>query len=145
MARTVRPLAPVLLLAAGLALGSGPGRLVAADAAVVAEFGPTGFVFTPSSVTVNVGDQVTWTGIASGGHTVTRSDLLFDSPTDFSFRFTQAGTYDYFCRNHFGMTGRVVVLAGGESTPRPVPTLVPGQSRLHVPAAPDGAVNLAAG
>jgi plastocyanin len=142
MARTVRPLALSLMLVAGLALAPGPSRLGAADATVVAEFGPTGFVFTPTSVTVNVGDQVTWTGIAAGGHTVTRSDLLFDSSTDFSFRFTQAGTYDYFCRNHVGMTGQVVVLAG-ESTPRPVPTLVPGQSRLHVPAAPDGAVNLA--
>ena len=139
MGRSVAAL--LLVLAAGLALSAG-GRLEAADATVAAEFGPTGFVFTPSTVTVNVGDRVGWIGVTSGGHTVTHNGLLFDSPIDFSFQFTQAGTYDYFCRIHVGMIGRVVVQPVGEPSPRPLPTLVPGQSRLHVPAAPDGAVSL---
>jgi plastocyanin len=49
-------------------------------------------------------------------HTVTStaSPLRFDSRTlragdTFSFTFKAAGTYDYFCKAHPNMTGRVVV------------------------------------
>jgi len=138
-----RPFALALLLGAGLAAWMlGAGSLGAADATVMGVFPPA---FSPSSVTINVNDQVTWTGI-TGNHTVSRDDGLLESANDFSHRFTQAGTFDYFCRIHVGMTGRVVVQSVAPTntptntpTPRPIPTHVPGQPRQLVPLAADNA------
>jgi plastocyanin len=138
------------LLAAGLAAWMlGVGTLAAATFTVTA----VGTTFQPATVAIHVNDDVNWTGITDQ-HTVTSNDGLFDSAVDFSFTFTQAGTFDYFCRVHAGMTGRVVVQAAEPTntptatvtpgptntptaTPRPLPTVVPGQPRLHVPVVAD--------
>lgn len=73
--------------------------------------------FSPSTVSINVGDQVTWTFDSSihtttSGSSCTANGLWNDSggPT-FSYTFTNAGTYPYFCVPHcsFGMTGEVIV------------------------------------
>jgi plastocyanin len=124
------------LLAAGLAAWMlGVGTLAAATFTVTTP----GFAFSPPSVTIQAGDTVSWTGVALGGHTVTSDRLkadgtpLFDSTTDFLFTFTEPGTYDYHCRTHvalYGMRGTVIVQ-------RPLPTVVPGQPRLHVPVVAD--------
>ena len=44
----------------------------------------------------------------------TSSGPLVDGPTGYSFTFTTAGTYDFYCANHggaggFGMSGTVIV------------------------------------
>ena len=73
------------------------------------------FAFSPASVTVKVGDTVTWTNKDSTGHTVASDDgTTFTSPTmatgaTFSFTFTKAGTYAYHCSIHPNMKGTVVV------------------------------------
>src|SRR5436305_14577865 len=75
------------------------------------------FSFTPSSVTIQVGDTVVWTN-AGGIHTVTGDgkDPFCGSnaiPTTCSETFTNAGTFPYHCEFHalFGMVGTVIVNA----------------------------------
>jgi plastocyanin len=70
--------------------------------------------FDPATVTVKVGDTVTWVNQDSPQHDVVadngefKSDL-FDKGATFSFTFTAAGTYPYHCSIHPGMVGTVIV------------------------------------
>jgi plastocyanin len=76
------------------------------------------FSFSPSTVTIKVGDTVRWI-LTGGTHTTTsgtfptpdgmwNQTLSPDSPTDVTF--PEAGTFPYFCRFHGDlMSGRVVV------------------------------------
>lgn len=73
-----------------------------------------GFDFHPAVITVPVGTTVTWTNDDVEQHTVTARDKSFNSDAinngqTFSFTFSQAGSYDYFCQIHPHMTGTVVV------------------------------------
>ena len=72
------------------------------------------FSFTPQVLTVAVGTKVTWTNRDDVPHTVTGTEKRFASPvldTDqqFSFTFTEAGSFDYFCSVHPHMTGKVIL------------------------------------
>lgn len=74
------------------------------------------FKFDPASRTVKTGTEVTWINRDSATHTVTADNGSFDSgdietDKEFSFRFTQAGEYDYHCEVHGEdrMSGTVVV------------------------------------
>lgn len=72
------------------------------------------FVFGPQTVTVPVGATVTWTNMDDIPHTVVSTDGVFkskvrDTDEKFSYTFTKAGTYPYFCSVHPKMTGTVVV------------------------------------
>jgi amicyanin len=71
------------------------------------------FTFTPPELTVKVGDTVTWTNRDDIPHTVMsegkfRSKAL-DTDNSFSFTFTKAGDYKYFCGLHPHMTGMIKV------------------------------------
>ena len=72
------------------------------------------FTFVPASVTIKVGDTVTWTNNDTAAHTVAidqlnvTSDSLEQGAT-YSFKFATAGTYNYHCGVHPSMTGTVVV------------------------------------
>ena len=71
------------------------------------------FTFTPPKLTVKVGDTVTWTNRDDIPHTVVsagkfRSKAL-DTDNSFSFTFTEAGDYKYFCGLHPHMTGMIKV------------------------------------
>jgi plastocyanin len=68
--------------------------------------------FAPASLTVAVGDTVTWTNTDDSPHTV--SSGAFDSGNlnagqRFSFTFTEAGTFGYVCNYHDEMTATVTV------------------------------------
>ncbi|MCY4490202.1 MAG: plastocyanin/azurin family copper-binding protein [Thaumarchaeota archaeon] len=76
--------------------------------------------FIPYSVSVTVGDTVTWTNDDTAAHTVTSGTLdvgpdgLFDSGlfvagAVFEFTFDDAGEYDYLCIVHPWMLGKVIV------------------------------------
>jgi plastocyanin len=70
--------------------------------------------FDPATITVNVGDTVTWLNQDAPQHDVVVDNGEFTSePFDqgqtFSFTFTKAGTYTYHCSIHPGMTGTVTV------------------------------------
>lgn len=71
-----------------------------------------GFAFSPSTVTVPVGTTVTWTNKDSAEHTVIGDGFKSNNLSkggSFSFTFGQAGTFQYRCGYHPGMTGKVVV------------------------------------
>jgi len=74
------------------------------------------FSFGPTTVTVPVGTTVTWTNRDDIPHTVVSSDdpkafksKVLDTDEKFSFTFTKAGTYPYFCSVHPKMTAKVIV------------------------------------
>ena len=77
--------------------------------------------FQPSTLTIQVGDQVIWTQV-SGAHNVNGTQGTFpNNPASFSsgavaggnwtysFTFTIPGTYSYHCDPHAGMDGTIVV------------------------------------
>jgi plastocyanin len=74
------------------------------------------FTFGPGTLTVSVGTTVTWTNKDDIPHTVVSTDdvktfksKVLDTDEKFSFTFSKAGTYPYFCSIHPKMTGKVVV------------------------------------
>jgi plastocyanin len=86
------------------------------------------YAFSPSSLTVTAGSTVTWTNMDTAPHTVTVSSgpVKFNSPTlqkgdTFTYTFTKAGTYQYYCAVHPDMKASVTV-TGDTSTPTPTPT-----------------------
>jgi plastocyanin len=84
--------------------------VVAADSAVTI----AGFAFDPATVTIQVGDSVTWTNEDSVAHTATAGDGSFDTGQianggSDTVTFDTAGTFAYICSIHPQMTGSVVV------------------------------------
>lgn len=72
------------------------------------------FSFNPATVSVALGGTVTWTNRDDIPHTVVSADKVFkskvlDTDEKFSYTFTKAGNYSYFCSIHPKMTGTVVV------------------------------------
>ncbi len=108
-------LAPIVAITALLAtsawLMSAP-RVRAAETVTV---DIANFTFDPGTVTVQVGDTVTWTNNDSVPHTATSGDGSFDGEMQpgesFSFTFEDEGTFDYICEIHPDMEGTVVVEA----------------------------------
>jgi plastocyanin len=72
------------------------------------------FTFTPQRLTVKTGTTVTWTNADDIPHAVASTTKAFkskvlDTSDKFSFTFTTAGIYEYFCSLHPHMTGTIVV------------------------------------
>jgi plastocyanin len=72
------------------------------------------FVFGPQTITVPVGTTVTWTNSDDIPHTSVSTEGVFkskvlDTDEKFSYTFTKAGTYPYYCTIHPKMIGKVVV------------------------------------
>jgi plastocyanin len=72
------------------------------------------FSFGPAALTVPVGTTVTWTNRDDIPHTVVSTDGVFkskvlDTDEKFTYTFSKAGTYPYFCSIHPKMTGKVIV------------------------------------
>jgi len=71
------------------------------------------FTFTPPELKVKVGDTVTWTNHDDIPHTAVSAGRFRSRPMDtdntFSFTFTAAGDYPYFCSIHPHMTGMIKV------------------------------------
>ena len=76
--------------------------------------------YTPFETKVKVGTKVTWTNSDTAAHTATSGtptkgpDGTFDSSLipagkSFSYTFSKAGKYDYFCMVHPWMVGKVTV------------------------------------
>lgn len=114
--RITRPLALLALAATALALAAPPA--LAADATVTI----ADFKFQPATVTIKVGDSVTWTNDqADVSHTVTaKTGATFDSGKlatgdTYTETFDKAGTISYFCEIHPNMMGTIVVEAAAPS------------------------------
>jgi amicyanin len=86
----------------------------AAAAAGAAEVKVDNFSFSPATLTVAAGTTVTWTNRDDIPHNVVSTEKVFkskvmDTDEKFSYTFTKAGSYAYFCSIHPHMTGTVVV------------------------------------
>lgn len=78
--------------------------------------------FSPFTTNANVGDTILWTWQA-GTHTTTSGNVpngaatwnspLTNASPNFMYIITTAGTYNYFCSVHVGMTGIINVAASG--------------------------------
>ena len=78
--------------------------------------------FSPATLTISVGDTVTWRNADDRPHTVTSDDGAFDSGNldegqGFSFTFTEPGTYTYRCDYHPDMRATIVVEAASSEAP----------------------------
>jgi plastocyanin len=71
------------------------------------------FTFSPKELKVKTGDTVTWTNHDDIPHTVVSAGKFrsktMDTDNSFSFTFTSAGDYKYFCSLHPHMTGMIQV------------------------------------
>ena len=118
-------LLPLLFAACG---GEDDGEATATTAESATTVEISLLAFTPETITVDAGDEVTWKQNDIGAHTVTsgtvdqasggvtqQPDGRFDSDEipkgdTFEFTFTDAGTYPYFCRLHPAtMRGEILV------------------------------------
>jgi plastocyanin len=98
-----------LAIAAAMTLFLGSAHAYAEDTNITID----NFTFTPAELTVKVGTTVTWTNHDDIPHTIVsagkfRSKAL-DTDNSFSFTFTAAGDYKYFCSLHPHMTGTIKV------------------------------------
>ena len=105
---------PVMI--AMLLLFAGTSRVKATDQPSTANVAVKidNFVFGPQAITVPIGTTVTWTNSDDIPHTAVSTDGVFksqvmDTDEKFSYTFTKAGTYSYYCSVHPKMTGQVVV------------------------------------
>jgi plastocyanin len=96
--------------------GASQGSPTTATTGAAAKVSIDNFVFDPKELVVTAGASVTWVNTDDVAHTVTSKAAppLFDSKTlhtddKFSFEFKTPGTYDYFCKAHPYMTGKVIV------------------------------------
>jgi plastocyanin len=72
--------------------------------------------FVPDTININAGDTVTWSNLDAVGHSACRdmpppfdTGVIARGDTSDPIAFSTAGSYDYFCRQHRRMTGKVVV------------------------------------
>ena len=105
--------APVMI---AVLLLAGSTRVTASDqsSGANADVKIDNFSFGPQTVTVHVGATVTWTNKDDIPHTTVSTDGVFkskvmDTEEQFSYKFTKAGMYSYYCSVHPKMTGKVVV------------------------------------
>src|ERR1700760_2785764 len=101
-------------LCAGVGLLTGPGPFAAAGGTATVRI--QDYSFAPGRLTVPLGTTVTWTNHDDVPHTIVADDnprsfrsAGLDTDDSFSFTFTKAGSYRYFCSVHPHMTGTIVV------------------------------------
>jgi plastocyanin len=106
----------VLLQAGGAARVAKSAPAESSAPAATAEVKIDNFSFGPATLTVAPGTTVTWTNRDDIPHTVVSTDepkvfksKVLDTDEKFSYTFTKAGTFAYFCSMHPKMTGTVVV------------------------------------
>jgi plastocyanin len=105
---------PLMIVVALMSTGSGAVEANAQQApAKNVEIKIDNFSFAPGTFTVAVGTTVTWINHDDIPHTVVSTDGVFkskvmDTDEKFSYTFTKAGSYPYFCSVHPKMTGTIV-------------------------------------
>ena len=72
------------------------------------------FTFSPATLTVAKGTQVTWTNQDDIPHSIVLSGIgvhskALDTDNSFSHQFDKAGTFSYVCGLHPHMHGEIVV------------------------------------
>jgi plastocyanin len=75
----------------------------------------SGFAFSPATLTIKVGTEVTWTNLDSVEHSVVSSSgnelnsPLIPQNGTYSHVFNTPGTYDYHCSIHLTMLGTIII------------------------------------
>jgi plastocyanin len=74
------------------------------------------FAFNPETVTMVIGTTIKWSNKDTAKHTVTGDDGSWGSSTmnkgdDYSFTFSEVGTYTYHCTFHPSMAGTIIVVS----------------------------------
>lgn len=99
------------------------------------------YAYGPGTLTVQVGDTVEWVNHDQASHDVatTSAPVAFHSPmlatgATWSFTFTVAGTYLYYCSVHPDMRAQIVVVPA--DTPEPAAPAAPAQTETQETAAP---------
>jgi plastocyanin len=118
----LRPIAarfvPGRAVAGALLLGPIVGAMLAFAAVAAQEPADVvtidNFTFSPKAQTVAVGTTVKWVNHDDIPHTVVEKNTTFrskalDTDDSYSFTFTSAGTFDYFCGLHPHMVGQIIV------------------------------------
>jgi plastocyanin len=72
------------------------------------------FTFGPDTLTVPVNSTVTWVNKDDIPHIVASTDGLFkskalDTDDKYTYTFTKAGSYSYYCSIHPKMVGKIIV------------------------------------
>src|SRR5262245_26722773 len=72
------------------------------------------FTFTPAELSVKAGTTIKWVNRDDIPHTVVDKEKAFrskalDTDDSYSFTFSQAGSFDYFCGLHPHMVGKIIV------------------------------------
>ncbi len=125
------------LLAIGLLLALYPGPANATTFNVSVADG--GLIFTPSSLTIQIGDTVTWTwavtGHSSTSGTPGTPNGIWDSgilgrDATFSHTFGAAGSFPYYCMPHGACCGMTGVVTVESPTPTPAPSATPASGAL---------------
>ncbi|MEQ0559974.1 cupredoxin family copper-binding protein [Amycolatopsis sp. NEAU-NG30] len=108
------------------------------------------YAFSPASLTVRVGDTVTWMQHDTAPHDVvtTSAPVAFRSPQlsagqSWSYTFRQPGTYAYYCSVHPDMRASVTVLPAPTTAP-PKPTTAAAAPRPTSPRTTSAATSPAA-
>ena len=109
--------AAALAATSALLVPTGPAEARAGGSVTVA-----GMAFSPASVTVGLGESVTWTFQDATPHTTTSDQGFWDSGTrsggaTYSRAFTSAGTFAYHCTIHSMMRGKVAVPVSASGSP----------------------------
>ncbi|MBE0610558.1 MAG: cupredoxin domain-containing protein [Dehalococcoidia bacterium] len=135
------PAGAVLLAATFIALGAAFGAGHHPASAANASVSIVGFAFSPGTVTVSIGDTVTWmNNDASVPHTVSSdsgSELAsgqLAGGASYQKTFSAAGSYAYHCDIHPSMTGLVAVTgAAATATSTLAPTSTPAATPTPAP------------
>jgi plastocyanin len=91
-----------------------PTRAKSEAAASPTEVRVDNFTFGPATLTVPVNSTVTWVNKDDLPHVIASDDGVFkskalDTDDKYSYTFTKAGTYPYYCSIHPKMLGKIVV------------------------------------
>jgi plastocyanin len=99
-----------------LAAAAVPAQQPAAAASGRRQIAIDNFAFVPATVTVAAGTEIIWVNHDEEPHTVNSIDTAaaFKSPAldtgdKFTFVYTKAGRYTYFCSIHPHMVGTIIV------------------------------------
>lgn len=126
------------------------GALVGAGTALAASqsVAISGLSYSPASVTVNVGDSVTWTNSDAQAHTATADDASWGTGTitgsggTGAVTFSTAGSFPYHCTIHPSMTGTVTVQAAAAApTQAPAAGATNPPTDAALPSGVDGGAN----
>jgi plastocyanin len=119
----------VAVWAAALVISCGLLALPLVALAATSTVNIQNFAFTPNTVTITVGDSVTWTNRDAASHGAKfsdRSTAVLSQGQSGTLQFMVAGTFPYICTVHgASMPGTIIVRAPATAPPTPAPTAPP--------------------